>query len=47
MLLVNKFGIVTETWVGMLPPGKQEQAPKTISGVRSAAFGGKARVSIG
>jgi hypothetical protein len=30
-LLVNRRGVVTQTWVGRLPPDKQDQALKIIS----------------
>ncbi len=36
MLLVNKDGIVTQTWVGKLAPDKQEQALKVIGTVPHA-----------
>jgi len=41
MLLLNNSGIVMETWVGKLAPDEQEEAVKTILGVRSSAHGGR------
>jgi hypothetical protein len=46
MLLVNSKGIVARTWVGRLPPDKQDQALKTIMGEHSSGLGANAGVAL-